>query len=91
MTSSQEVHREIQSHFKNHFHKEDITEIEKHVGKPKSLSRITTTEETAKALTKMTNEKSPGKDNIPVELITNAPNISHQQISTTMINTFSEY
>ena len=47
------------------------------------------TEEIAKALTKISNLKSSGKD-IPVELIKNAPNIAHQQISMIMNNTFSE-
>ena len=44
MTSPQEVHRIVQHHFKNHFHKEDVTEIEKHVGEPKPLTQIITTE-----------------------------------------------
>ena len=39
----------------------------------------------------MSNQKSPGKDNIPVELLKNAPNIAHQKISTIMNNTFSEH
>ena len=39
----------------------------------------------------MSNQKSPGKDNIPVELIKNAPNIAHQQISMIMNNIFSEH
>ena len=43
-----------------------------------------------KALTKMSNQKSPGKDNIPVELLKNAPNIAHQRISMIMNNKFSE-
>ena len=58
MTSPQEVHRIIQHHFKNHFHKEHINEIEKHVGEPKPLTQIITTEEIVKALTKMS-IKSP--------------------------------
>ena len=80
VTSPQEVHRIIHHHFKNHFHKEDLTEIEKHVGEPKPLTQIITTEEIVKALTKMSNQKCPGKDNIPVELLKNASNIAHQQI-----------
>ena len=52
MTSPQEVHRIVQHHFKNHFHKEDITEIEKHVGETKPLTQIIITEEIMKALTK---------------------------------------
>ena len=39
----------------------------------------------------MSNQKSPGKDNIPVELLKNAPNIAHQQISMIMNNPFSEH
>ena len=56
--SPQEVHKIIQNHFKNHFHKEDVTEIEKHVREPKPQSRIITTEDIAKALIKMSNQKS---------------------------------
>ena len=91
VTSPQEVHKIIQNHFKNQFHKEDVTEIEKHVGEPKPLTQIITTEEIVKALTKMSNQKSPGKDNIPVELLKNAPNIAHQLISMIMNNPFSEH
>ena len=87
----QEVHRIIQHHFKNHFHKEDLTETEKHVGEPKPLTQIITTEEIVKALTKMSNQKSPGKDNIPAELLKNTPNNVYQQISMIMNNTFSEH
>ena len=44
VTNPQEVHKIIQNHFKNHFHKGDITETEKHVGEPKPFSEIITTE-----------------------------------------------
>ena len=44
-----------------------------------------------KALTKMSNQKSPGKDNIPAELLKNTPNNVYQQISMIMNNTFSEH
>ena len=44
-----------------------------------------------KALTKMSIQKSHGKNNIPDELLKNAPNIAHQQISMIMNNTFSEH
>ena len=91
MTSPQEVHRIIQHHFKNHFHIEDVNEIENHVGEPKALTQIITTKEIAKALTKTSNQKSLGKDSIPVELLKNAPNIAHQQISMIMNNKFSEH
>ena len=37
------------------------------------------------------NQKYPGKDNIPVELINHAPNIAHQQIPVIMNNTFLEH
>ena len=39
----------------------------------------------------MSNQKSPGKDNIPVEHLKNATNIAHQQFSMIMNNTFSEH
>lgn len=55
VTNSQEVHKIIQKYFKNLFHKEDVTEIEKRIGEPKPLFPITTAEEIAKVLTKMSN------------------------------------
>ena len=91
MTTPEEVHKIIQIHFKNHFHKEDVTEIEKHVGELKPLTHIITAEEIVKALTKMSNRKSHGKDNIPVELLKNAPNIAHQKNPMIMNNTFSKH
>ena len=39
----------------------------------------------------MSNLKSPGKENIPVELLKNAPYTAHQQISMIMNNTFSKH
>ena len=91
VTSSQELDRKIQHHFKNHFHEEDVTEIEKRVREPKPLAQIITTEEIVKALTKISNQKSPGKDNIPADLLKSAPNIAYQQISMIMNNTFLEH
>ena len=44
-----------------------------------------------KTLTKLSNLKSPGKENIPVELLKNAPYTAHQQISMIMNNTFSKH
>ena len=44
-----------------------------------------------KALTKISNRKTHGKDNIPVELLKNAPNTARQQISMIMNNTLSEH
>ena len=79
MTSPQEVHTIIQNHFKNHFYNKDVIEIEKYVDEPKPPVQIITNEEIAKALTKMANENVPGKGNIAIELIKNAPNFAHQQ------------
>ena len=91
MTSPQEVHKIIQNQFKNHFYKEDVTEIEKYADEPKPLVQIITNEEIAKALTKMSNQNFPGKGNIAIELIKNAPNFAHQQILMIMNNTLSEH
>ena len=74
VTSLQEILKII------HFHKEDVTQIEKHIGEPKQLNQIINTQEILKALTKMSNQKSAAKDNIPVELLKNASNIVNQQI-----------
>ena len=52
VTSPQEVHKIIQNHFKNQFHKEDLTEIEKHVGEPKPLTQIILLEISRKILSK---------------------------------------
>ena len=54
-----------------------FTNMEKHVGETKRLTQIINTEGIVKALTKMSSQKSPSKDNIPVELLKNAPNIAH--------------
>ena len=91
MTSPQEVHKIIQNQFKNHFYKEDVTEIEKYADEPKPLVQIITNEEIAKALTKMSNQNFPGKGNIAIELIKNAPSFAHQQILMIMNDTFSEH
>ena len=51
--------------------------MEKHVGETKRLTQTINTEGTVKALTKMSSQKSPSKDNIPAKLLKNAPNIAH--------------
>ena len=52
-TSPQEERKIIQNQFKNHFHKENVTEMEKRIGEPKPLSLIISIEEIVKALTKI--------------------------------------
>ena len=65
----QAVHDEIMKHFKKHFLKENLPKTTKFLEGPKKLRKEITTEEVQKAIQSMSNNKAPGKDGIPVELL----------------------
>ena len=69
----------ITEHFKKVFHRCDQMEI-KYI-KPKEMKNLFTKEEVAKAIRSLKNNKSPGIDDIKVELIKYSPGIIHEKIS----------
>ena len=81
VSQTQEIYNIIEKHFKDHFNKDNRNTVQKFNTPPHSLRRMITTEEVSKAVTKMSNNKAPGKDNINVELIKYAPKEVHKEIS----------
>ena len=84
----QEIYKEIEAHFKTHFRKDNINEISKFNTPPKKLRKEITTDEVKKAISTMANNKAPGKDGLPVELIKYAPGQIHKEISEILNNIF---
>ena len=84
----QEIYKEIEAHFKTHFRKDNINEISKFNTPPKKLRKEITMDEVKKAISTMANNKAPGKDGLPVELIKYAPGQIHKEISEILNNIF---
>ena len=76
--SKQKV-EEITKYFEGIFKQEDTKEIPKLI--PQELKNPITCPEVKEAVKKLKNNKSPGCDNIPAELIKNSPEIVHNQIA----------
>ena len=84
----QEIYKIIEKHFKNHFNKSNVNNLKSFDKPAQSLKNKITTEEITKAVTKMSNNKAPGKDNINVELIKYAPIETHKEISNILNSIF---
>ena len=78
VTNTQEIYSVVEEHFKQYFSKENLPEISRHSCDPRPLQREITKEEVQKAVNKMSNNKAPGKDNMPIELVKYAPNEVHE-------------
>ena len=65
----QEIQKTIEKCFKNHFKKGNINPIEKLITPSIRLSKMIISKEVTKAVQKMANEETPGKDNSNIELI----------------------
>ena len=78
----------IERHFKQHFQKDNVNSIDKFVTEPRKLIKEISKEEVRAAISKMANNKAPGKDNINVELIKYAPDDIHEEIADALNNIF---
>ena len=91
VTNKQAMYNIINKHFKNHFYKEDLETLTPFKEEPKKLQKPFTQTEVSKTIKMMNNNKAPGKDNIPVELIKYAPISVHHVISTALNNIFEKH
>ena len=81
VSQPQEVQKIIEKHFKEHFNKENVGNIEKFKTEAKELNKKITAKEVKTAVKKMANNKVPGKDNINVELLKYAPEEMYEEIA----------
>ena len=81
VTEPKEVHKIIKNHFENHFNKPNRQVIYPFIKPLLKLQNSITTIEVTKAINKMSNGKSPGEDEISVELIKYAPEIIKSEIA----------
>ena len=88
VTQPQQMQNIIEKHFKEHFQKDHVNSIDKFATEPKKLNKEITKEEVRAAISKMANNKAPGKDNINVELIKYAPDDIHEEIADALNNIF---
>ena len=65
----QEIQKTIEKCFKNHFKKGNINAIEKFITPSIRLNKMIISEKVTKAVQKMADEETPGKDNTNIELI----------------------
>ena len=75
------MYKIVEKHFKDHFQKQNIIEFDKHIGQPKALNNKISKEAIQKAVSKMSNQKAPGRDNIAIELIKYAPQKLHEELA----------
>ena len=91
VSDKQKTYQIIESHFKNVFHKEGLTEVERFTGPPRPLHNAITAEEIKTVTQSMSINKSPGKDQIPVELIKYAPKSLIEKYAVALNNIFIEH
>ena len=91
VTNAQEVYNVIEEHFKNNFNKEGVQEVIRHTDDPRPLQKEITKEEVNKAVNKMSNNKAPSKDNVPIELIKYAPTEVHEAYKSAYNRIFSKH
>ena len=90
VTNKQEMYKIIEKHFKEHFHKENIPEIQRHIGVPKPLTKKIDTTEIKSVVNKMSNNKA-ALNNTPIELIKYGPSIVHEQIAENINEMFENH
>ena len=88
VSQPQEMQKIIERHFKDHFQKNNLNGIDKFACDPKKLNKEISPEEIKTAISKMSNNKAPGKDNIDVELVKYAPEEVHTEIAEVLNNVF---
>ena len=91
ITQKQEIYKIIEEHFKNHFYKEGIDELEKFKEEPKKLKKEIKATDVQKAASRMANSKAPGRDNINVELIKYGPKSIHEEIADNINGIFENH
>ena len=91
VTEPNQMYSIVNDHFRNQFHKTDVREVERFIGPPRPLNQPITTDEVTKAVTTMSNNKAPGKDNISVELLKYAPTKVDEKIAATLNNMFEKH
>ena len=90
VTNKQSMYKIINEHFRNHFHKENVENVEPFKGEaPKKLDKPLTGREIAKTANCMKNNRATA--DIPAELIKYAPECAHQCIATALNNMFEKH
>ena len=87
----QEIHTKMKSHFEKHFNDNNAVPIEPFVGPPKPLNNPISSSEVKQCVKLMNNNKSPGHDNIPIELIKYGTEDLYTKNSQVINNTFEHH
>ena len=91
VTNEKEMHAIVQQYFSEHFFDETKPEIKPFVGTPNELMNPITPDEVSECVRKMSNNKSPGDDEITVELIKYGPLELITEIAKTLNNILEQH
>ena len=91
VTKPEDIHKIIETHFKEHFQKEGLVPVEMFEGEGRKLNKELTTLDVKKAVITMSNNRAPGKDNISAELFKYARNIVHEEIAIIINKVFENH
>ena len=90
VSNPQEIYNVINKYFKKQFSKPNQGHVSKFKTDAKKLRKPITTEEVTQAVSKMSNNKAPGKDEIHVEMVNYGPKELHSEIAT-LLNSIFEH
>ena len=91
VTNPTEIYRIMKNHFQQHFFDETIYKLKAFTGNPEKLDQPITKEEVEKSIKNLNNNRSPGYDNIAVELIKYGPDELHDVIKNILNKALEEH
>ena len=91
ITNEKKMYEIIRNHFSQHFYNDSHKTLQQFSGEPRKLQNEIKAKEVTTAVSKMSNNKTGGHDQITVEMIKYAPLEIHIEIANTLNNIFEHH
>ena len=91
VTQPTKIYHIVKNHFQNHFNDPLENKLDSFTGTKRKLNQPITLEEVQKCSKKLKNNRAPGYDEIPGELIKYGPDLLHEEIKTILNNIFEKH